>query len=187
MQKFGQETPNAPCIPSLEVRRLRAKLILEEALETVRALGIRASVLNVPSGRGLACLMHEDNQIVCEEAYYEPNLEAIADGCADLRVVTIGTEVVCGIPGDKTFAEVMRSNDGKLWSDSDVMREFNFELEKLPEWQRGQVNHVRDSDKVAIYIGDGQWLVKDKDGKVVKPESYSPANLKPLLKPANQN
>lgn len=39
MQKAGQETPDKPKIPSRENRYLRAKLILEEAIEAIDALG----------------------------------------------------------------------------------------------------------------------------------------------------
>lgn len=39
MQKAGQETPDKPTIPNREVRYLRAKLILEECLEAIDALG----------------------------------------------------------------------------------------------------------------------------------------------------
>lgn len=35
MQVFGQECPQKPIIPSLEIRKLRAKLIMEEALELI--------------------------------------------------------------------------------------------------------------------------------------------------------
>ena len=40
MQKANQETPSEVTIPDEETRILRAKLIVEEALETVRALGV---------------------------------------------------------------------------------------------------------------------------------------------------
>jgi len=39
MKLAGQDTPKKPIEPSSEIRKLRAKLILEEALETISALG----------------------------------------------------------------------------------------------------------------------------------------------------
>ncbi len=39
MRQARQPLPEEPSIPSEEIRRLRAKLILEEALETIKALG----------------------------------------------------------------------------------------------------------------------------------------------------
>ena len=38
MQKVGQDTPEGAAVPDEKTRILRAKLILEEALETVEAL-----------------------------------------------------------------------------------------------------------------------------------------------------
>ncbi len=39
MKLAGQDTPDEPIFPSLEIRKLRATLILEEAMETIYALG----------------------------------------------------------------------------------------------------------------------------------------------------
>lgn len=83
MQKAGQECPEKPTIPSKEIRRLRAKLILEEAIaETIVALGFR--IMSTPSGFEII--------EVCE-----PSLVDIIDGCIDTRVVTTGTLISCGI------------------------------------------------------------------------------------------
>lgn len=162
MHKFGQECPSKPTIPSLEIRKLRAKLILEEALETITALGVAVDLDEL--------LLFNNIKLV---EYGEPNLTAIADGCADLKVVTLGTELACGIDGEKVFQEVMRSNDSKLWT-------YN-ELKSI------KPNH----DAVCVNCGDVVQcdcdfnlkciLVKDKDGKVIKSPSYSPANIQPIL------
>lgn len=165
MQRFGQETPETPVIPSLEVRRLRAKLHLEECFESIEALGFRI----IRRGDKGSEVLSTDLDFVADR---EPNLEAIADGCADLRVVTVGTEVACGIPGDKTFAEVMRSNESKLWTDEESENpnlDSKYSVELVPGF-----DPMRDDDERI-------WLVKDKDGKVIKSPSYSPANLKPIL------
>lgn len=89
---------------------------------------------------------------------------------------------VCyALDGDKTFAEVIRSNGSKFWSSSELNKRF----------PRGcdcqfTISHVRN-------YGGGEsgeeslWLVKDKDGKVIKSPSYSPANLKPILQNFNQH
>ena len=44
MKLAGQQTPEEIAIPSHEVRKLRATLIMEEALEKVAALGFRCEV-----------------------------------------------------------------------------------------------------------------------------------------------
>jgi len=85
MLRAGQEVPSKISIPSEEVRRLRAKLILEEAEETIIALGY-----NIYEG--------EDGELhVRRHPYLQPNLVEIIDGVADLSVVNIGTSIACGV------------------------------------------------------------------------------------------
>lgn len=112
MKAFGQETPEKPEIPSLEVRKLRAKLILEEALETLEGLGFK---LNDPCTGLQFNIMAALNHC----SIVKPNLTEILDGCEDLKVVTEGTLIACGLvtPNedpevyeDPYFNEVMRSN-----------------------------------------------------------------------------
>lgn len=93
MRKAGQDLPAAPCIPDENTRRLRAILILEEALETIKALGFWPAQIDThlnPAG--------------------EPDLEGIADGCADISVVTIGTLSACGIADQPILEEVDQAN-----------------------------------------------------------------------------
>lgn len=80
MALADQALPAVPEIPPLDVRRLRAELILEEALETINALGF-----SLGSSSGLV------------EWNKEPDLIKIVDGCCDLRVVTTGTLSACGV------------------------------------------------------------------------------------------
>jgi len=159
MKKFGQECPEKPCIPSLEVRKLRAKLILEEALETIKYLGLQVCIKipDVGYDSGISGYLDDgDNHGLFylngfeEHPVYEPCLIEIADGCEDLKVVTEGTLIACGLVDtedewckDILFEEVMRSNNSKIWSD-------------------GTIN-------------------KDKDGKVLKSPSYAPPNLQPII------
>jgi hypothetical protein len=44
MENAQENLPSFPTIPNADVRRLCARLILEEALETVNAMGIQASL-----------------------------------------------------------------------------------------------------------------------------------------------
>lgn len=132
MQLAGQERPWSPCIPSEEVRRLRATLILEEALETARALGF------TPYMKGFRRfgIFVDELELAAD---FQPNLVEIADGCADISVVTIGTLSACGIADRPLLEEVDRSNlakfqpgytireDGKLikppgWTPPDIAR-----------------------------------------------------------------
>ncbi len=100
MQKVGQDTPEGAVVPDEKTRILRAKLILEEALETVEALGVRVQTQGVEiTEEGLEY-----------DAPNEVNLQEVADGCADISVVTIGTLIAFGIDDDTLLEEVDASN-----------------------------------------------------------------------------
>jgi predicted HAD superfamily Cof-like phosphohydrolase len=103
MQKAGQDTPDAPVIPDEETRILRAKLILEEALETVRALGVTVHQDDSgPVSAGEASLRFT--------AQGEVDLEGVVDGCADISVVTIGTLIAFGVDDEPILEEVDQAN-----------------------------------------------------------------------------
>lgn len=112
MLKANQTVPILPIVPHLSVRRLRARLILEEALETIEALGLELrQIVEEPFASGdLVTIDSFDIKV----GYKKPSLKGIADGCADLKVVTVGTEIACGINGMPIFEEVMRSNFTKF-------------------------------------------------------------------------
>ena len=99
-----QSTPQFPMEPSKETRILRAKLILEEALETLAALGVQAN------------LFYDGDRISIEngnlffEVLSDFDLEGTIDGCCDLKVVTTGTLVACGIP-DTAFQDAVDDNN----------------------------------------------------------------------------
>jgi len=91
MKLAGQELPASPCIPDVRVRKLRARLIYEEAREAIIALGF-------------AC----PNLSLYEE--HPSNLVKIVDGCCDSSVVTIGTLLACGVP-DLPFIKLVDENN----------------------------------------------------------------------------
>lgn len=183
MKNFGQEVPVEPCIPSLEVRKLRAKLILEEALELIiQGLGLNGVVDN--GYGGVYDLVHLQESVkgtdLDLEEFKKPSLEEIADGCADLKVVTLGTEVACGIGNSKSeeiFNEVMRSNWTKLWTPNEYCHT-NYEQEANYTFVYKGKNETQERSE------DTQnrcYLVKDSIGKVIKSPSYSPANIQQFL------
>lgn len=102
MQAGFQSVSIIPHIPSAIIRRLRAKLIMEEAIETANALGFQVRFTRV-----------RDFEL---DDVLPFDLIGVADGCADLKVVTVGTEIACGINGKPVFIEVMRSNMTKDFS-----------------------------------------------------------------------
>jgi len=106
MNLFKQQVFLKPTVPSEEVRHLRARLILEEAMETIHALGF---------------FVNKDREL---ESSGDPSLLQIADGLADLHYVGYcGTGAACGIDMDPVFAEVHRSNMSKMWSERDLKQQ----------------------------------------------------------------
>ena len=88
----GQCVRLLPGVPSPEERILRAKLIWEEARETIEALGVD----------------HILGQFIDAGAeHYDP--VAVLDGCADIAVVTNGTLLSCGLA--EVFPEALRRVD----------------------------------------------------------------------------
>jgi len=178
MRKFGQEVRSTPTIPPLEERKLRAKLILEEALETIKGLGF-----GVVSGMGSEFRLtlqswHIDNSN--ERKPYpktiEPSLVAIADGIADSLVVKVGTAVVCGHEITQVFDEVMRSNHSKLWTYEEITMERDGDGDVGPLCPDFDNKYdIKRVDECTMFTRS--YLVKDKDGKVIKSPSYSPANI----------
>jgi len=152
----GQVVPSKPTIPSLEVRKLRAKLILEEASETIKALGFDLDI-----DGGSYRVNHEWMKI--GEELYEPNLVEIVDGCCDLRVVTTGTLSACGIKDVIPQELVDQNNLEKFnWSDEELD-----ELMKITE------------EKITIEFNDDRTLccVKNEAGKILKPKEHKKPSL----------
>lgn len=173
MKAFGQDCPTQPTIPSLEIRKLRAKLILEEALETIKGLG-----LDVYDEMYDSHLTSANNSFRFEEGVggLQPNLIDIIDGCEDLKVVTEGTLVACGCTPenlgeygeseDLHFNEVMRANEGKLWTEVEVMK-----AKPNKEYTMREINTINAKC----------FLVKDTHGKIIKPPSFTPPDHQSIL------
>lgn len=92
MRLASQDVPDSLHIPNQFTRRLRADLILEEAYETVEALGFEVE--------RQAEIVHRG----------EPNVIEVIDGCCDLSVVTTGTLSAFGIP-DEPFQQLVDENN----------------------------------------------------------------------------
>lgn len=112
MIEAGQKVRDLPEMPSMDERRLRARLILEEAVETITSLGFEG-----PASWQKAVAEFMDFLAKCEYhtlGVTSPVLSMIADGCADLSVVTVGTLIACGIPDSKLFKLVDENNMAKF-------------------------------------------------------------------------
>lgn len=108
---FGQPAPENPDEADVldnHLRIARARLILEEALETVnRGLCLEVSLKEIASsGRRTVCL--ENMELTPNRATVD--MVELADGCADLSVVATGTLVTYGI-ADKALLEEVDNNN----------------------------------------------------------------------------
>ena len=107
MQKVGQATPSSPGVPDEKTRLLRAKLILEEAIETIRAMGVGVRLRETGGPEGVVTVdPHELSFFINGEV----DLEGVVDGCADISVVTIGTLIAFGVDDEPVLEEVDQAN-----------------------------------------------------------------------------
>ncbi len=98
MLRARQDVPVIPAVPSSDIRLLRATLILEEALETIEALGFRPA-------ESVASFVPLSQPI---------DIIEVIDGCCDVAVVTTGTLSAFGIPDLPFQCEVNRNNLAKF-------------------------------------------------------------------------
>jgi predicted HAD superfamily Cof-like phosphohydrolase len=101
-------------VPELE-RLLRARLVLEEALEFVEAMGCTVYVPDFMGG--MAQVVPSSDMLVQIDPTRDMDLELAADALADTAYVVEGSAVQLGIDLDPVFAEVHRSNMSKLGAD----------------------------------------------------------------------
>ena len=157
--KFQQLVNTKPVIPPLEIRKLRARLILEEALETISGLGFAIDLENNS--------VFDSIKNTKEGQYlFAPDIEQIVDGIADSIFVQLGTAIACGIDIEPVWDEVVRSNNSKLWTPNEF------------------INQPDNYTAIAVKSGtstDKILLVTDTNGKAIKSPSYSPANIAPLI------
>lgn len=100
MEQAGQPTMESPGDPGQATRKLAAELIIEEARETVEALGFRMAL-----GVGGRTVLHETLGFDIEEA---------VDGCIDTIYVCHWALNAMGVADVLPMVEVLDANDRKL-------------------------------------------------------------------------
>jgi predicted HAD superfamily Cof-like phosphohydrolase len=108
-EKFGAKVGNQP---NFDERELRAKLIMEEAVETVAAMGF--SVFATIDDTGVIGRRAFREVARYHGSHVEPNMVETIDGLCDLIYVTVGSAVSMGIDLSPFFNEVHRSNMAKV-------------------------------------------------------------------------
>jgi len=94
-------------------RELRAKLIMEEAVETVAALGYHVTA-DIFSVDGWSRNDAEGDIGSFAKQFGQPDLEEFVDGMCDLIYVVAGSAVAAGVDLEDHFDEVHRANMTKL-------------------------------------------------------------------------
>ncbi len=174
MTQFEQEVKQSPEIPDPATRRLRARLVFEEALEFVKACGCTVTIAANGSSEGEQLPVINDIAIELDPNG-TPDLVEYVDGCIDQLVVTYGALNAAGIQAQSAWDEVQRSNMSKAWPHCSVC---DAVLERGPG---SDLVHPGDT-----YAHSGNWetilkVHKRDDGKFIKAPTYSPANLKRVI------
>jgi predicted HAD superfamily Cof-like phosphohydrolase len=124
----GQEVKYFPRIPTDDIRKLRATLILEEALETIDALGFGVKITG-PHPKDFELIGGGPCNII-----------EVADGCADISVVTIGTLSAFGI-GDKALLKEVDESNLRKFSAGGYRRDDGKWI-KPPDWKAPDIEGV---------------------------------------------
>lgn len=137
-----QAVGEAYTIPDADTRLLMASLILEEALETIKGLGVTVSV-NAGSGLGAIQNYRPENFTFRADGY--AILEGVIDGCCDLQYVTVGVLAACGVPDVPHMNEVCEANERKFPGGKAIFNADGKYL-KPPGWEGPK--HYKVLDKV---------------------------------------
>lgn len=150
MRAFGQEVRPTPTMPSDPKERiLRARIVLEEAMEFVAALGcevllgekplddINTMTEGAPWQKFI--VLKDDVKIECTG---EGDLVEAADALADLKVVVYGSDNALGLNANEVFREVMRSNMTKVLPDGSVLRDEGGKVVKPKDYDPPNIRQV---------------------------------------------
>ena len=166
MTLYKQEVKARPEMPDAATRLLRARLVLEEALEFVKGCGCTVAM------KGEAVI---DEISVTPDPDGKPDMVEYVDGCVDQLVVTYGALNAAGVKAQPAWDEVQRSNMSKAWPHCSVCDAV------LEDGAGGRLAHPGKGE-----AHGGGWkaelrIHKREDGKVIKSPTYLPANLKRVI------
>jgi predicted HAD superfamily Cof-like phosphohydrolase len=106
-REFDHPTPKSPTLDHYRAD-LRAKLVLEEALEFVKACGFELSVSD-----GFTIIQVHDIKSLEFHRVREPDWPAMIDALGDTQYVTYGSFVEMGCDAEPYCDEIHRSNMAK--------------------------------------------------------------------------
>lgn len=164
-QLWGLPAPEAPIVPPVSDRSLRANLVLEEFLELLDAMGFALTIDGKPVNPAF-------EKVVCEHVEGSRyDVVEVADALGDLNVVVNGTGVSFGIPMHFVDYEVYTSN-----------------LSKLDDEGKPIINECQSADDpdgcAKAYAGESCEHLLDTSapvGKRLKGSNYVPPNIPRVL------
>ena len=167
MLSAGQQVLDRPGQPSAEILKLRLNIVLEEVTELAEAFGLEASFASMMYDRVIGWQAGEVSNS------HKYNAVEVLDALTDLRYVTDGTVLACGLQEafPEAFANVQASNMSKFPATAEEL------AAAVEKYRREKV------DIFADFTNDGFPMVitRASDGKVLKNAAYIPANLAPIL------
>lgn len=131
-EAMGLPVRERPEMPSEAERLLRCRLLLEETMEYIHASGCSALVSGTMNGFLTGAVIR---------ATHEPDLAAMAQENADVRIITLGSDLTMGSPPD-VCAEVVRANMSKLGDDGKPVLRADGKVTKGPNYRPPDVKGV---------------------------------------------
>lgn len=166
-----------PTIPEEAIQLLRSKLNREEFSELDLAW-CRCRELKQAMAHTIEHPKSYDNVLAQQARITEGMVEALADladGIGDLIYVLVGQANAYGIPLAAVWREIQRANMGKLWTVEEAkLRNSTDICEVTPIYDQARSPHRL-------------WSVRSADGKVRKPPSFTPPNIKQIIIDAINN
>jgi predicted HAD superfamily Cof-like phosphohydrolase len=150
--------PHSPAAPELRTANLRARLIAEEAIETICGLVGGAQAQNIIHELIVQVL----NQRAKKGKSGADLVEAL-DGLCDLAVVTYGTAEAIGVDLDPFTDEVMRSNMDKVGGPVDE----HGKQGKPPGWRDADIKGVLTSMQCDECDGSGAYFIDGAPQKCI--------------------
>lgn len=177
---YDQPILMRPTVPADERVRFRARIILEEALETFEALFDAASLVEVPGpaegfletavpARLLLQMARKDLSLLIDRARVDVHMPGLADGLGDLDVVVEGTRLEFGLDGEPIADAIHAANMRKGWPCEACHG-------------TGQDLDIGEPTACKPCKGAGRVVRKRADGKVLKPEDWSPPDIAGVLR-----
>ncbi len=114
-----------------------------------------------------------------QAALVAEDIVEVADAIGDLLYVIYGAAATFGMDAQQIFSEIHSSNMSKFWLNNEIATEFNRDAQEVHQYT-GTASFENDN-LIAQKIARNRWIVKNKDGKIIKSPSFKAPNLKGLV------